>query len=95
MNEPLTWEDLCREALDLEIKVSVQDGHVFFFQCGSDQHGRFDENQAGCEQASGWLTALRRAIDVRDQLRSREVPRPRRMEMRYLRGGSAARAISL
>ena len=84
MKEFLTWEDLLREALDLEIKVEVQDGHVCFRQYGSGQHGRFEENLAGCQKASGWLAAVRHAIDVRDQLRSRELPRRRRMHMRYL-----------
>ena len=84
MNAPFTWEDLCREALNLEIRVDVQDGHVFFRQCGSGKSGRFEENLAGCQQASVWLEALRLAIDVRDQLRSRELPRRRRMSMRYL-----------
>jgi hypothetical protein len=84
MNTPLTWKDLLREALNLEIKISVQDEHVFFRQCGSGQHGRFEENLAGCEKASVWLAAIRQAIDVRDQLRSRELPQRRRMSMRYL-----------
>jgi hypothetical protein len=31
-----------------------------------------------------WLASIRQAIDVRDQLRSRELPRSRRMSMRFL-----------
>ena len=84
MNEGLTWEALRSEALDLEIRVSVRDGHVLFYQCGSGQHGRFEENLAGCQAAAVWLAALRQAINLRDHLRSVELPRRRRMEMRYL-----------
>jgi hypothetical protein len=84
MKAPLTWEDLRREALNLEIRVDVQDGHVFFCQCGSGERGRFEENLVGCQAAAAWLAAIRRTIDVRDQLRSVELPRRRRMSMRYL-----------
>jgi hypothetical protein len=84
MNEPLTWEALCGEALDLEIRVSVRDGHVFFDQCGSGQHGRFEENLAGCQAAAVWLAALHQAIDVRDHLRSLDPLPRRRMMVRFL-----------
>jgi hypothetical protein len=84
MNKPLTWGALRREALDLEIRVYVRDGYVFFCQCGSGQHGKFEENLAGCQAAAVWLAEIRRAIDVRDHLRSVELPRRRRIVMRYL-----------
>ncbi len=48
MNTSLAWAELLREALNLEIRVDVRDGHVFFCQCGSGQHGSFEENLAGC-----------------------------------------------
>jgi hypothetical protein len=84
MNAPLAWDELLREARNLEIKVDARDGHVIFCQCGSGQHGKFEQNLAGCQKAAVWLAALRQAIDVRDQLRSRELPRRRCMSMRYL-----------
>ncbi len=84
MNTPLAWAELLREALNLEIRVDIRDGDVFFCQCGSGQHGCFEENLDGCEKAAVWLAAIRQAIEVRDQLRSRELPRRRRMELRFL-----------
>ena len=84
MNELLTWEDLRCEALDLEIKVDVQGGHIFFHPCGSGQHGHFEVNLAGYQKASMWLATLRQTIDVCDQLRRKELPQRRLMEMRYL-----------
>jgi hypothetical protein len=84
MNTSLTWETLSSETLDLEIRVYAHDGHIFFYQCGSNQLGKFEENLAGCQAAAVWLAAIRRAIYVRDQLRSVELPRHRRMRMRYL-----------
>lgn len=84
MNEPLTWEVLRREAGDLEIRALESDGHVFLRQCGSGQCGRFEENPTGCQAASAWLAEIRRAIDVRDHLRSMEPLRHRRMVMRLL-----------
>ena len=84
MNALLAWDELLREARNLEIRVDVQSGHIIFCQCGSGQHGCFEENLDGCEKAAVWLAAMRQAIDVRDQLRSRELPRRRRMSRRYL-----------
>ncbi len=84
MNPLLTWDELWHEARNLEIRIDVWGGHINFCQYGSDQHGRFELNLAGRQQAAVWLAAMRHAIDVRDQLRSRELPRRRRMEQRYL-----------
>ncbi len=84
MNPPLTWAELWSEARNLEIRVDVRGGHINFCQYGSGQHGRFEQNSAGCQQAAVWLAAMRHAIDVRDQLRSRELSRGRRMSMRFL-----------
>ena len=84
MNEPLTWEALRLEARALEISVDVSDGHVFLSQCGSGQFGRFGEGLAGCQAAAAWLADIRHAMEVRDHLRSVDLPRRRRMLLRYL-----------
>jgi hypothetical protein len=84
MNELLMWEVIRREALALEIAVAKCDGHVFLYQYGSGQCGRFGESLAGCEAAAAWLAEVRHAIEVRDHLRSREPLRRRRMLVRLL-----------
>ena len=84
MNESHSWEALRHEACTMEIRVHERGGHVFLRQCGSGQHIRFEDNPAGCQAAAMWLEEIRRAIDVRDHLRSLEQPRRRRMLLRYL-----------
>jgi hypothetical protein len=84
MNEPLTWEALRLEACALEISVAESDGYVFLRQCGSGQFGRFGESLAGCHAAAAWLADIRYAMEVRDHLRSVDLPRSRRMLLLYL-----------
>ena len=84
MNEPLTWEALRLEARAMEIRVDESDGHVFLSQCGSGQCGRFGEGLTGCQAAAAWLAEIRHAIEVRDHLRGLDLPRRRRMLLRYL-----------
>jgi hypothetical protein len=84
MNEPLTWEALRLEARALEISVAERDGHVFLSQCGSGQYVKFRVNLAGCQAAAAWLADIRCAMEVRDHLRSLDLPRRRRMLLRYL-----------
>jgi hypothetical protein len=84
MNEQLTWEDIQREALALEISIDESDGHVFLHKRGSGTCGWFGRSMAGCEAAFAWLKQMRHAMEVRDQLRGMEPPRRRRMLLRYL-----------
>jgi len=84
MKEPFTWEALRLEADALEISVAENDVYVCFRQRGSGQYGTFGKSLLGCQAAAIWLTEIRQAIDIRDHLRSLELPRRRRMGIRYL-----------
>lgn len=84
MNEPLTWEALRLEAYALEISVAESNGYVFLRQWGSGQYVKFKVNLAGCQAAAAWLAKMRCVMEVRDHLRGVDMPRHRRMLLRYL-----------
>ena len=82
MQEQPTWEDIKREATNLEIWFGESAGAVWLEKYGSAS-GWFQQSLAGRQAAWAWLEQTRRVMQERDQLRSLDPPR-RRMFLRWL-----------
>ena len=83
MPEQPTWEDIKREATNLEIWFSERAG-VVWMEKYDGVCGWFQQSLAGQQAAWAWLEQTRRMMEERDQFRSLDPPPRRRMLLRWL-----------
>jgi hypothetical protein len=83
MQEQPSWEDIQREAANLEIRFGERTGAVWMEKYDG-VCGWFQDSLAGRQAAWTWLEQTRQAIEQRDQLRSLDPPPRRRMFLRWL-----------
>jgi hypothetical protein len=84
MYDQRMWEAHRREALALEITFDEREGGGSMHKPGNGECGWFQNSLAGRLAAAEWLTQVRHAMEIRDQLRSREPTRRRRLVSRLL-----------
>ena len=83
MLEQPTWEDIKREATNLEIWFGVRAG-VVWLEKYDGVCGRFQQSLAGRQAAWAWTWQTRRVMEQRDQFRSLDPSPRRRMFLRWL-----------
>ena len=83
MQEQPTWEDIQREATNLEIWFGERAGAVWMEKYDG-VCGWFQQSLAGRQAAWTWLEQTRQAIEQRDQFRSLDPPPRRRLFLRWL-----------
>jgi hypothetical protein len=83
MQEQPTWEDIKREAIDLEIWFGERTG-VVWIEKYDGVCDWFQRSLAGRQAAWTWLGQTRRAIEERDQFCSLDPPPRRSMFLRWL-----------